>query len=1439
MKINSAFILSLMLAGTSATALAQDALPKVYGSVVFGRGWEDMGEDAPHGVYALPADNGDGIALVQRDNRLFADGGGVYVDGRYYLTDYSSFSTDGTISFRAFDVTGGWSLLYERTLTDLSSIASDLAYDPVSDRIYGCFSDSEGSGNYFFGTLDPLTGRSTKIADLKEELLVVACNRLGQVYGVGAYGMLYAVDKQSGALTEIGQTGKSIKYAQSATFDYASGRLLWAMTPHYTDQEAELCEVSTTTGAVTTLTTIPNRYELTGIYTETSYALGTAPAVPSQLAANFTKDALTGSLSFSMPATSYSGGTLTDAQLSYEVKIDGQQAATASASAGAQVNVSQTLTRGMHYAKVAASNASGRSPYTMLDFWVGMDEAQAGNAQAALTAAGDVLVSWTAPTKGVHDGYIDTAGMTYKVVRMPDQVVVYEGKQTSCTDAAAASLSYNNYTYAISVVIGGEEGPSVTTAALALGEALKLPYLQSFDDANAVATMTIEDANEDDNTWSFWDGGMTYGLSEQGLDGDDWLITPAFSLSTDSVYQVSIDASADQGYSERMAIMAGTEAKGASLTQEVLPVTTVANEQYETYTAMFRPEQNGKCHIGVHAVSTYDDGSFLYVDNLAVDVLASIHAPSAVTQAVASAQGAERLVSLSFTAPTTDIEGKSLSEITQITVRRTSDDTLIQTFTDVQPGQSVSLTDTPSTDGMTTYAITASNSHGAGLVRTLQVYVGYDVPSTVGDVRLTATDDGLVTLSWSAPTVGKNGGTVNQSGMKYIIGNVGGASSKTATTTETTYTEQLTLTEGSQKLAWYSITPQNAQGKGTAAQTDTVAVGKPYTLPYAESFASRSLDKGPWYTVNSDVAEWNLMQFGTYANAADDDNGLISFSTITAGAQARFVGPKVVLSGASNPQLSLYTFQMKNSTHSVRIALRTDDGTEHVLDEFCPRQSEGEDSQGEWMRSTYDLSGYRDAAYVQLVLTGTGGQADDWASIRPLYVDQIAITDPVPENLALGEVGTPNDHVCVGEEVTIDAEVKNKGVSAVSGYTLRLLRDGVCVDSIAGREIAADEADVFVLKDAPNASANETSRYRVQIDLPTDGDQTDNESADIIVTVRPGLPFVDRLTASADGEGSSLPVKLTWTEPQDCRGAEAADVTEDFESYAAFTIRHFGQWTLYDGDRQTTMGIQDGHGDFVQYDNVEAPMAFMVFNPSQVSLSSFYYPVHSGKQVAAAFNAGRYVANDDWLISPEVDGAQTITFYACSPDASYYGTNESLEVLYSTTDTVTTSFTKVGQTITVPGAWTQYSAELPAGTKHFALRCTSLDQYILFLDDISYRRAARELTLTGFNIYRDGQLLAFKAGNAEASTAAMSYTDEQGSTSSAYSITAVYEQGESRTTAATWTSVTSIDLTTLDGQQAPTAVYDLSGRRLPTANRPGPGIYIVRQGTTTRKISVK
>lgn len=1430
--MKKSLFLTLAIASACGSAFAQTQ-PTIYGSVIFGHGWEDMGSEAPFGIYSLPANDATQMKSVKLDDNLSAFGGGVYVDGRYYMVDYSPYDYNGTVSYRVYDVDAGWRLIEERHLATYTSVASDLAYDPTTDRVYGCFRESATTNGYFFGTLNTITGFSSKIADLKQELIALAATKDGRLYGISIYGMLYSVDKTTGALTEIGQTGKTVKYAQSATFDYPSGRMLWAMTPHYTHESPEICEVNLTDGTVTTLTTIPDRYEFTGIYTTGSYADYNAPARPTSLKASLTGTSLTGKALIAMPDRTAGGGNLASS-LGYKLWMDGSLLKEGQSQAGADVEAALTLTRGMHHMKAVATNSAGRSQFAYCDFWAGSDVVNAVSPKAVMKDAQTVSVSWTAPQRGNHDGYFDPSLVTYTVTRQPDAKVVYDGCATSFDDKEVAELQMGYYYYEVAAKVAGEYGDKVRTNVVQVGSALKLPYDQPFNDEVAAKTMTVIDANEDDETWQFFGDCFICGVSQEGLDDDDWLVTPAFNLSKDSVYQVSMDVKAEEGYCETVAVAAGQKAEAASLTQTVLAPTKVDNVNYRTLSAVFAPKHDGACHIGVHALSLYAEGSYLYLDNLKVKCIGSVKCPGAVTEAKAEPVGSstDRKVAISFKAPVVNMGGETLTaNLKHITVKRLTDNKVVETFSNIIPGDICQMTDTPSADGTVSYEITAENAVGKGETVTVSTYVGLDQPGAVENLRISSSDDGQVTASWDAPSKGKHGGLIDKASLKYNIANVDGSSLKSTTVSEPSFSEQMTMTGDEQRLAWYVITPRTQQGKGIAASTDTIFVGKPYAVPYAESFAKRSMQRGPWYGSMSALAEWNIMQYGTYADAADLDNGFIAFSTVTTGASSDFIGPKITLKDTHNPRLTFYVWNMKRSIHHLRVALRTPDGKRHQLDDILPNDFDGEDNDGRWLKYSYNLSDLRSYEYVQLIFTGVGGNTEDLTSIVPLYVDQINVDAPLSFNLTMGDVSAMIDKVSVGDDVTVFANISNTGDKDAADFDICLYRGETLVGKTHVDELAAGQNTDVELKDAPNSDAALSSLYHAEIAWDSDEEASDNVSKNVVVTVLPGRPFVKDAKAEAADDMQS--VALSWSEPEGIsNGAE--DVVEDFESYVPFTISHFGEWTLMDNDGASTLGIQDGSGDFVQYDNVEAPMAFQVFNPSAVSLSPLYFPTHSGSQVAAAFSAGRYTANNDWLISPEVDGAQTITFWACSPNNNYYGTQEQMEVLCSVEGKSIGSFKKVGSTITVPGQWTQYSADLPEGARYFALRCTSKDQYILFVDDIKYRKAGTGLKLLGYNVYRDGLRL-----NASPITATK-YTDNRlVDTDVTYSVKAVYNTGESRAANAVWDAASGISGVGEDNGLAQVRIYDLSGRQMPLGASLKKGVYVVRDNGKTRKICIK
>ena len=141
---------------------------------------------------------------------------------------------------------------------------------------------------------------------------------------------------------------------------------------------------------------------------------------------------------------------------------------------------------------------------------------------------------------------------------------------------------------------------------------------------------------------------------------------------------------------------------------------------------------------------------------------------------------------------------------------------------------------------------------------------------------------------------------------------------------------------------------------------------------------------------------------------------------------------------------------------------------------------------------------------------------------------------------------------------------------------------------------------------------------------------------------------------------------------------------------------------------------------------------------------------------------------DDRLISPMLSGeAQTISFYAKSLDDS---TPEYFQVRYSLDDKTSNSFGYQS----VGGTWTQFTYDLPEGTKYFVIEHIG-GTFFFFLDDLTYTPVGDEtLVNNGYNVYRNDILLN------ETPIFDLSWNDiDTDNVEIKYGVSAVYDRGES------------------------------------------------------------
>ena len=197
-----------------------------------------------------------------------------------------------------------------------------------------------------------------------------------------------------------------------------------------------------------------------------------------------------------------------------------------------------------------------------------------------------------------------------------------------------------------------------------------------------------------------------------------------------------------------------------------------------------------------------------------------------------------------------------------------------------------------------------------------------------------------------------------------------------------------------------------------------------------------------------------------------------------------------------------------------------------------------------------------------------------------------------------------------------------------------------------------------------------------------------------------------------------------------------AQITEGFESYEAFSVDPAGIWTFYDGDGGSSYGFQS-----VTVPNLPYTGAGFIMNPSMTDPDiTETQPAHSGDQYLAMFNSAptsivNGTTTNDWIISPALTNATSISFWAREL-TSQYGA-ETMRVLYSTTTNDVDAFQLIQQESVSVEEWTEYTYNLPAGTKYVAINCASNDIFALYIDDITINAevSVADHTTSTFSIY--------------------------------------------------------------------------------------------------------
>lgn len=1317
------------------------------------------------GLYTFPA-TADLTETSLWLNYNFAAGASGFVkDGKYYYTRLISNFGYNFAYAAVLDLETGKFVLSSKSATpanDCQSITTaNLVYDATTDKVYGQFYETDYTLSNVFGTLEyNETGnwKRTEIAKLQNRYVAMAVNSQGQIYGIDINGRLNKIDKTNGTETLVGQTGVTPNAnRQAATSDPKTGEIYWAAM---TDDGSALYRVDPTTATATKIHDFADGDQFASLYIPAPEAEDGAPTAITDLKAGIEHSNLNAAnVTFTMPAKTYDGTQTLSGSLNYAV-YSGTDTIKGTAEAGQSVSLTmQSLPDGNNDIYAYTTNSVGNSPKAKVSVFAGPDKPQ-GPTAVSLSANGkDVTLTWQAPSDtGVNKGYIDPATITYDVIRYPGAVKVADHQQGTSFSETLTTDSMFALTYGIVAYSGNNASEEVKSNKVVIGDYLLPPYTQGFDDESSLDLFTILDSNNDGTTWEYnrYSNNVRYRYNRNNA-ADDWLLTPALKLEADKSYKFSFKVKAGStSYPEKIAMAYG-EGTDPSKYEVALEPTEIKSTDFIVYNFTIA-NLSGNIHFGFHALSDANM-SGITIDDISIDEGTSVNAPDSV-KAITLTPGAKGALSgqLQFTAPSKTIKGDALTAISKVVVLQ--GDSTVATVSNVSPGtvQTVSLNNVA--NGYNTYTILPYNESGKGREASATEYFGIDLPTYPDNISLKDNGDGTLKMTWDAvPTTGIRGGYVDPAEVTYVVytveNNALGQPIDSIKAGTSINFKVANINSGDQGLDYYAVQPHNALGGGQAIM-DRIVVGAPVVLPFKESVPGGVLQEKFWWSQHRGDNTW-----GYSTSSADDDGGSLQFSAAQAGDEAWMNTAKFSLEGVKNPILS-YAYYVYPG-HDIDFTVEASKAQQSV-ENIASHNMKGETAEG-WRYEYIPLTKLSGAKYAFLQFHAKSAEAAFGTNI-----DDIHIYDAQDNDLALATKAPLSAYV--SEKVSVNATVSNLGLNPTKGsYTVSLYANGKLVDKVSADSVLAalSGKKQVSLSFTPSAADSAVVSLRTELTYDGDADVTNNNDTLSLRIVQNSLPAVDNLT----GQGETN-VSLSWTQPSGDN--YEADKLDDFEGYPAWSKDIIGDYKLLDIDRAPTYGISGA-----SYLHKGEAMAYMVFDADSIGMGgTAQFGAHSGKQylidlgVNPSNSAAPNGSNDDWLISPQLTGkAQTISFYAKSLSNDY---KERYEVLYSTTGRDTADFKRIvlGGDELNQASWSQVKVELPDGAKYFAIRCTSHDAFGFLIDDLSYKfsKSGVSGTLTGYNIYRDGVLIATVGATTT------SYTDNPGDGNHTYYVTAIYDGQE-------------------------------------------------------------
>lgn len=261
--------LTVEIAGLSDLTAAIEVLPS--GAVLHGFAINGYDGSTPNSWISF-ADIGPDTVEIENDDLFdteFTVAAGTYYDGTLYTYMQCDESYDYRFHFAAFDTES-----YEMAIGPMiSERVRDMAFDYSTGTLFAVTADDSTGALLQINTV---TGETVTVGDCGHPLAAVTVDETGQLYAIGVDGVLYRLNKTSGAAETVGATGlTNCTGYQSMHYDLNTGNVYWTCTDVDT-LSGGLYLVDLISGAATELGAVADGTMVSVLYTIPE----AAPAIP-------------------------------------------------------------------------------------------------------------------------------------------------------------------------------------------------------------------------------------------------------------------------------------------------------------------------------------------------------------------------------------------------------------------------------------------------------------------------------------------------------------------------------------------------------------------------------------------------------------------------------------------------------------------------------------------------------------------------------------------------------------------------------------------------------------------------------------------------------------------------------------------------------------------------------------------------------------------------------------------------------------------------------------------------------------------------------------------------------------------------------------------------------------------------------------------------------